>query len=150
MLNFSFTKESPVIENFVSLGLTKTIFTLMPGSHNWANQANRERGVKFSEPAKKHKTEQSEQGYARVNHLANHQSEVELSTPVFLYNFEHERASHTKPKIYAKPSKQSTQIAKQSNSIYKGIPFIWKVRVFRSVQIESRPNQVSTLKFAQN
>ena len=99
MLNFNFTKESPVIENFVSLGLTKTIFTLMPGSHNWANQANRERGVKFSEPAKKHKTEQSEQGYARVNHLANHQSEVELSTPAFLHNFEHERASHTKPKI---------------------------------------------------
>ena len=34
MLNFNFTKESPVIENFVSLGLTKTIFALMPGSHN--------------------------------------------------------------------------------------------------------------------
>ena len=34
MLNFNFTKESLVIENFVSLGLTKTIFTLMRGSHN--------------------------------------------------------------------------------------------------------------------
>ena len=34
-----------------------------------------------------------------VNYLANHQSEAELSTPASPYNFEHERAIHTKQKI---------------------------------------------------
>ena len=51
-----------------------------------------------------------------VNHPANHQSEVELSKPAFSHNFEYERASHTKQKIYAKPRKQYTQIANQSRA----------------------------------
>ena len=41
-----------------------------------------------------------------------HQSEVELSKPAFPYNFEHERASHTKQIILANPRKPYTQIAK--------------------------------------
>ena len=37
-------------------------------------------------------------------------------TKEFPYNFEHEPASHTKQKIQVKPSKQYTQIAKQSKA----------------------------------